>query len=180
MFDYASALTDWTVDELDDETDGALEVALRSLLDDDEIGFKARWRAVGTNLRAGMVRVVVAVDRQTEDLSRVISFINDHSDLDVRLVVIEKYRDPGGDVVLSSTTPILSDEQVAKSRGGSTSRRQLPPRPEFQVVLEAYSAIEDAPLSLIGRARNYRQLKHPDWPKSLHYEFYNVGNEVYV
>ena len=40
VFDYASALTDWTVDELDDATGGALETALRKLLEEDEVAFK--------------------------------------------------------------------------------------------------------------------------------------------
>ncbi len=176
VFDYASALTDWTVDELDEQTDGMTEAALRSLLDEDESTFRARWRAVGTNLRAGMVRVIVAVDEQTEELSRVVSFINEHSDLDVRLVVVEKYRDPNGDAVFSSTTPILSDDQIASARSGSSARR-LAAREGFQAVLDAYDALEYRPLELSGRARNYRPLRHPDWPKAVHYEFLDArGN----
>lgn len=41
VFDYASALSAWTVDELDDRTDEALEAALRTFSEDDEGAFRS-------------------------------------------------------------------------------------------------------------------------------------------
>ena len=177
VFDYASALSAWTVDELDDHTDGALETALYTFSEDDEAAFRARWRAVAANLRSGMVRVVAAVDEHTDELSRVIEFINDHSDLDVRLLVVEKYRDTSGDLLFSSTTPIITDEQVKAARAGS-SARGIPPRDKFVAVLEAYEALDNRPLELHGRARRYRQLRHPDWPGGVHYELFDQTRSV--
>ena len=177
VFDYAATLTDWTVDELNSQTEGSLEEALRSLSDGDDTNFKTRWQSTGTNLRAGMVRVVVAVDEQTEDLSRIISFINDHSDLDVRLTVVKKYRDPSGDTVFSSTTPVLSEDNLAPSSAGS-ARQKRSIRPAFEAVLQSYGTIDARPLDWVGGASNYRILRVPSWPGGIHYEFLDTGARV--
>lgn len=61
--DYLSALTNLTVDELDARVGGRLDSALRSFSEadaDDE--FERRWQAVAANLRAGLARLVVALD----------------------------------------------------------------------------------------------------------------------
>ena len=178
VFDYAAALSDWTVDELDAATDGALEEGL-GLLAADEATFKTRWRTVGSNLRAGTVRVVVAVDRMTDELSRVISFINDHSDLDVRLVVIEKYRDPDGGLVFASSTPILSKVPTV----GFGARGKTPASAQFKAVLASYGAREDRAAELWGKSRVYRQVRVPGWPADVHYEFRKgrrIGTDLHL
>ena len=179
VFDYAASLAERTVDEVDSDVSGAVERALREFSEDEE-QFKVRWQALGANLRAGSLRIIVAVDMESEDLSRVIGFINDHSDLDVRLIVIEKYRDPGGVCVYSSTATI-----TANSAGTPTprSKKRRQPRPEFQAVLDAWEDLERAPLSLRGRAAGYRQLKPEGWPNGLHYEFLDssrIGIEIHL
>lgn len=178
VFDYAATLTDWTVDELNSQTEGCLEEALRSLSNGDDTNFKERWRSTGTNLRAGVVRVVVAVDQQTEDLSRIISYINDHSDLDVRLTVVKKYSDPSGDTVFSSTTPVLSEDNLPTSSVGGRTRA-----PELVAVLRSYEAIDERPLELSqdGRAIRYCQLLVPGWPEDggVHYEFLVAGSRIH-
>ncbi len=94
IVDYLSALTAMTVDELDQEVDGKLELALKTFDAEDEDAFGRRWKAVGTNLRAGFARMIVAVDESPSDLQRIVRFLSEHSNLDIRLVAISKFDDP--------------------------------------------------------------------------------------
>jgi hypothetical protein len=95
VFDYVSSLTLLTVDELDQKVAGTLKEAIRVLCQEEseEDAIEKCWQACGVNLRAGKARVVVAIDEASEDLIRILRFLNDHSDLDVRLVELKKYLD---------------------------------------------------------------------------------------
>ena len=94
VVDYVATLTQLTVDELDALVDGSLEIALRSFdgeTDEDDSAFEKRWQAAGVNLRAGLARIVVALDEAPDYLVRIIRFLAQHSNLDVRLVTVAKY-----------------------------------------------------------------------------------------
>ena len=78
-FDYVSDLTQLTIDELDDLVDGALMGALEELA--GRIPVNTIRKQCGTNLRAGLIKLVIAVDSASEDLIRIVRYINDHSDL---------------------------------------------------------------------------------------------------
>lgn len=95
VFDYVSSLTLLTVDELDQKVAGALKEAIRIIgrKESEEDAVEKCWQSCGANLRAGKARVVVAIDEASEDLIRIIRFLNEHSDLDVRLVELKKYLD---------------------------------------------------------------------------------------
>jgi len=61
-----------TVDELDRAVGGAVEKALRSFhaSEEQEHEFERLWSSVGTNLRDGLQRYVIAVDDPPTDLQR--------------------------------------------------------------------------------------------------------------
>ena len=95
IVDYLSALTTMTVDELDLGVEGKLEAALKSFDGPNGLeGFEQRWQALGANLRAGFARIVVALDEEPTDLRRIVRFLSEHSNLDIRLVTISKFVDP--------------------------------------------------------------------------------------
>lgn len=96
IVDYLSALTALTVDELDARTEGALKDALRSFdpPGGDPASFERRWQACGANLRAGLARIVVALDSAPTDLERIVQFLSERSNLDIRLVTISKFVEP--------------------------------------------------------------------------------------
>ena len=71
--DYITALTDKTVDELDEETGAQLSQAIRSF-DESDVEFERRWRAIGANLRAGLARLIVAVDGSNPGLNECFVF----------------------------------------------------------------------------------------------------------
>ena len=95
VFDYVSSLALLTVDELDQKVVGALKETIRIIgrKESEEDAIEKCWQSCGANLRAGKARVVVAIDEASEDLIRILRFLNEHSDLDVRLVELKKYLD---------------------------------------------------------------------------------------
>lgn len=128
VFDYVSALSQYTVDELDRELDGRLEEALRGFCkdNDENTTLDKLWEACSINLRAGRVRVVVAVDDAAEELVRIMQYISDHSDLDIRLVTVKKYNTPDNDLILVPNLLVLggANKQVSKGGNESLSARQ--------------------------------------------------------
>lgn len=92
IVDYLSALTTLTVDELDSQVEGKLETALKSFdFPENRESFERRWQALGANLRAGLARIVVALDHAPTDLKRIVQFLSERSNLDIRLVTISKF-----------------------------------------------------------------------------------------
>jgi hypothetical protein len=89
--DYVSSLTAMTVDELDQLVDGRLEKALYQLTLDDITQFESLWRNVGTNLRAGRARLIMALDDSTPPLERIFHFLTRSSNLDIQLLIVQLY-----------------------------------------------------------------------------------------
>ena len=102
IFDYVSAFTQFTIYEFDDAVNGSLMIAINKLLDDQSNSDRgeAIKKKCSSNLRAGRAKLVLAVDKARDDLTRIVEYINDHSDLDVRLVAIKKYPDKNKDSIL--------------------------------------------------------------------------------
>jgi len=175
VFDYVSALTLMTVDELNNAVDGALRAAMGSFAgnSDAEKHLDKLWQACGANLRSGQARVVVAVDGAPEDLIRIIRFINDHSDLDVRLVAIRKYAH-------ADEGTIFVPSLLVHGR-----KRPPPPppeklAPEFEAVLAAYARIAPKGLEARGGGATVRTIRPEAWPESIHYEFLDRRDDIGV
>ena len=169
IVDYVSILTAMTVDELDEGVQGKLEEALRTFdtAGADPEGFDHRWQQVGTSLRAGQARYVIVVDEAPPDLERIVRFLIQRSELDIRLVRVSRYPDPAGPELYVSTN--LVDIAPSERTHGTGDRKA--PSVEFQAVLDAYAGMATGDLQLLGRAANYRQIRPSDWPRGLHYEF---------
>lgn len=181
VFDYVSSLAELTVRELDQLVGGELARALRSFDaedGDDEAAFQARWGACADALRAGNVRVVVAIDSAPQELIRIVRFVNDHADLDVRLVEVGRYEERGRGSILVPKILVLADETKVVERSRATASDS------FVAVLNAYNAQCGAGLSATGRAAGYRQIKPEGWPKALHYELMDgarrLGVEIHI
>lgn len=171
-FDYVSALTLLTVDELNESLDGKLEEAINTLsdkFDDSGKTFEYLWQQCGTNLRAGKVRLVVVIDEASEDLIRIVRFINDHSDIDVRLVEILKYEN-----ITSIDESILVPNLIVHGGGNQVSYKSNS-NTENDMIIESitseYNKIADSKLLISNKNRSYRQIYVTGWPTSIHYEF---------
>lgn len=167
LIDYVSALTSYTVDELNEAVEGKLEATIAQMTE-DETAQKKIWQTAGTSLRAGMARYILALDKAPADLERIVSFLAKRSNLDIRLVIISKYTAPDGLTVYVPLNTIDESESGSLTLSPNSPR---PPSAELQAVIDAYNAMENQPLPLLGEDRGCRQLRSPDWPETgLHYE----------
>lgn len=178
LIDYVSILTSYTVDELDQSVDGALDKALRcfSIESDDEDSIEQRWQAVGTNLRAGLARYVIVVDELPDELERIVRFLVERSNLDIRLVQVQKYPDQTGQVIYVPFNVV----DLAPSERPRVIGAQPEIAAEFQAVLDAYQVKGEPGFPLIGQGRIYRLVRPSTWAPSLglHYEFYKTSTGV--
>lgn len=94
----------------------------------DEEEFRA---AVDDNLRSGSMRLIIATDEITDELKRIVSYLNSHTTTNVEFLALEMRRavDEGVEVLL----PAIYGEESAreKKRSGrrvraSTARRCSP------------------------------------------------------
>lgn len=180
IIDYLSALTSLTVDELDVQVDGSLEEALHSFDEQSTAGagFERRWQSVGANLRAGLARVVLVLDSMPPDLERIGRFLSEHTNLDIRLVTINKHQAPEIGSVFVPHVAIISEGEPAPRRSdGPKLIRQ-----ELAAVVTAYDQIAPADLRTHGTADRYRKIRPPEWPAgmNLHYEFIQARGVIGV
>lgn len=177
--DYLSALTDLTVDELDQLVNGSLEAALREFSSDEQAGksFDRRWLAVGTNLRAGLARMVVALDDSPAALQRIFGFLARSSSMDVQLLTVERFTSPVGDVFVPRFVVVGGDGRGVKAPAG-----QSQPKPQLLQAADAYNAIALPDLKAVGVASYYRQVRPPAWPTSFrtHYELMTTKYQIRV
>lgn len=176
--DYITALTDKTVDELDEQTGAQLSQAIRTF-DESDVEFERRWKAIGANLRAGLARLIVAVDGSNPSLERMLRFLAEKSELDVQLVVVEQYK---GNSDLSVFVSRQTFTQASVSDAPTTTI-------DNSRLLEAVGKYnETAPndLKAVGVSQNYRQIRPANWPQGCraHYEFYqtqaHIGAEIHI
>lgn len=175
--DYLSALTSLTVDELDARVGGRLEPALRSFSEAEaEDEFERRWQAVGANLRAGLARLVVALDEAPSDLERIVRFLARTSDLDVQLMTVQRFVDPGAGEIL---VPFFVVTRTSQDRVSPTSTSRKPP-PELLASVDAYNAVAPDGLRAVGVSPGYRQIRPPNWPPGMrtHYEFRQTSQQL--
>jgi hypothetical protein len=175
VVDYVSALTRLTVDELDAQVEGSLETALRSFdAGTNADSFDRRWQAVGSNLRAGLARVVLVLDDVSPDLERIVRFLSERSNLDVRLVTISKYE--------ALKVGTLYVPRIVITAQGDAPMGPRPMRPELAEVVHAYDDIAPNDLRSRGKAENYRQIRPSEWPAAfnMHYEFLRASGQIRV
>ena len=177
--DYVSSLGEYTAQELDDLVEGALAAALQAWEEEEGTGdFGRTWKRCGSLLRAGELRVIVAMDSAPSELVRIMRFLNDHSDLDIRLIEIAKYHDEdGGELFVPNV--IIRNANIEEA-----PRKRVMPE-ALARVLSIYNATADEDRRTTGRASHYRQIKLSRWPGSLHYEFLSyapdrVGVELHL
>jgi hypothetical protein len=166
-FDYIADLSELTFEELDDLVDGALTGALQELAGPAES--TSLRKQCATNLRAGRVRLVIAVDAAGEDLTRIVRYITDHSDIDVRLVCVSKF-DKGKILV----------PRVLVARATDAPGQRTSPDTAFEAAIKAYDQKAEEEWRTRGHGRSWRLLGPDKWPGSIHYEFMNRENEVGV
>ena len=174
-FDYVADLSSMTFEELDDMVDGALSVALQELGGAEQS--MALRKQCATNLRAGRIRLVIAVDSAGEDLIRIVRYITDHSDIDVRLVCISRF--DGGKILVPRILVSRSSDAPVTVGHSPVTKKDLDPA--FAAVINAYDQIAEEQWQTRGHGRTYRQIYPDQWPNNdVHYEFCNEDDAVWV
>lgn len=172
ILEYASLLSSLTVDELDSIARGALNETLHAFAVEGETTFEDLRKACGTHLRAGQVRIVIAVDEAPDGLIQIFEFLSRRSDLDIRLVRLHKYFLKTGEVLVVPNL-VVKPENIGP-------RKLVDPR--FMQVILAYQDVapEEFPIWEEGE---------PDWrlvcPRTwknlwVHYEFCDWGKTIGV
>jgi hypothetical protein len=172
ILEYASLLSSLTVDELDSIARGALSETLHAFAVEGETTFEDLRKACGTHLRAGQVRIVIAVDEAPDGLIQIFEFLSRRSDLDIRLVRLHKYFLKTGEVLVVPNL-VVKPENIGP-------HKLVDPR--FMQVILAYQDVapEEFPIWEEGE---------PDWrlvcPRAwknlwVHYEFCDWGKTIGV
>lgn len=175
VFDYVSTLADHTLVELDEFTGGGLDRALRSFADAEEGNdYEQLRRTCSTELRAGKVRVSIVVDTASDSLVRIMAFMNEHSDLDVRLIAVQKHERDGIEVFAPQPLVIAREEKSVGRRTRSEVGEAL------GAAISAFDDHEPHGLTTYQRSRasGYRQIRIPNWPNRYHFEFVDSANGV--
>lgn len=173
LIDYVATITTYTVDEFNDLLDGALENVLSEICIDDA-EFRRKRQLIGSYLRAGVVRYILVVDTVNQDLERIVKFLALRSNLDIRLVSVEKYISENGETIFVPKNIIAESESSSELSDPSSDKTV---NSALISVVEAYNAIPNV-IPIVGSARHYRQIKIDGWPKGVHYEFIRRSGTV--
>ncbi|KAF5064471.1 hypothetical protein DSECCO2_283950 [anaerobic digester metagenome] len=172
ILEYASLLSNLTVDELDSIARGALNETLQAFATEGGATFEDLRKACGTHLRAGQVRIIIAVDETPEGLIQIFEFLSRRSDLDIRLVQLHKY--------LLKTGEILVVPNLLVKPENIRSRKLIDPR--FMQVIFAYQDIAPEGFPVWEEDEPDWRLVCPSAWKELwvHYEFCDWGKTIGV
>jgi hypothetical protein len=140
IFAYAAGLWEITYEEFDRLFAASLQG--KSLADAIRAGFDESeamdWReedfraAVSHNLRAGRFTLIIAVDRITEELKRIVPYINTHTIPEVRFIALEVGYVKDGDVEIIQ--PLTYGQE-------SVAEKQVASRSDQEQVNEVFRAI---------------------------------------
>jgi hypothetical protein len=166
--DYVSFLTQLTANELNSRVGGGLERAIESLFPDDDEAQDRTWTAVDTNLRAGEMRFLIALDAAADGLERMVRFLSERSNLDVGLVTVSKFGEAA-----------TSEFYVPQVRVGPNQNESVPApvgtsgsfAKELSEIEEAFRPLCPPEFALGPVQRDHVKVFLPDVDRSCHYEF---------
>jgi len=166
LCDSLSAMRNLTPDEANERSAGFLEETLRSMAGaegaenpDDRLALvKSNF---GSYLRAGQVRGIVVLDAAPDDLIREFSYLNEHSDLDLRLLVVERYR-------LGRTEYFYHSRFLVSGKTDPEMKRQ---RLRLRLIDEAFSKMKAPLFSTRVTGSENVSVYREGWPEAVHYEF---------
>jgi hypothetical protein len=176
MLDYAAnAVAYWPIEHIKASyisECGRLEISPQDNLEqflDGRIDEDAFWRKVKTNLQAGRIRMLFVADQIPNDLKRIIEFMNEQMDpAEVLGIEIRQFTDGK----LKTIAPfVVGQTSGAETRKQSISPVQRQPREGLQEAVDTFNDLADGKYTADGEANNYRQIKIPVFPASMHYEF---------
>lgn len=173
LCDSLSAMRNLTPDEVNERSAGLLEEILQSMagVEGGEENPADRLALVKSNvasyLRAGQIRGgIIVLDAAPDDLIREFSYLNEHSDLDLRLLVVERYR-LGRHEYFYHSRFLVSGEVDPEMKGGQRLR--------LRSIVEKFSKMKLPIFSTHATGMENVRVYREGWPAAVHYEFDDRG-----
>lgn len=165
LCDNLSAMGGLSPDDVNERSAGLLEETFQSMVDaEGEENPEARLAQVKSNfasyLRAGQVRGIIVLDAAPDDLIREFGYLNEHSDLDLRLLVVERYR-------LGRHEYFYHSRFLVSGEVDPEIKRQ---RLRLRLIVEKFSKMKPPIFSTHATKESVRVYRE-GWPAAVHYEF---------
>ena len=176
ILEYASLLSNLTVDELDSVSGEKLSETLQIFAREETENFDDLRKNCGMHLKAGEIRIIVAVDRAPESLIQIFEFLCKRSNLDIRLVQVNRYLTNKNEEIIVPN--ILVKPDTIKSRDLVN--------PLFMNVVLEYQKIAPEGFPLWDDDYpDWKQVCPPSWREiDIHYEFLeenkSIGVEIHL
>lgn len=175
LCDHLSAMQNLTFDEADTRSAGLLEEVIQRMADaGGEEERVERLNLVKENvasyLRTGRIRGIIALDAAPDGLIREFSYLNEHSDLDLRLLVVERYR-------LSRDEYFYHSRFLVSGKQDLEMKRQ---RLRFRLVVGKFSRMKAPVFSTRLTGRESVRVYREGWPAAVHYGFSDRKDSISI
>ncbi|WP_292366191.1 MULTISPECIES: hypothetical protein [unclassified Methanoculleus] len=175
LCDRLSAMGGLTPDEVNERSAGLLEENLQLMAGaEGEENPEDRLARLKSNfasyLRAGQIRGIIVLDAAPDDLIREFSYLNEHSDLDLRLLVVERYR-------------LIRHEYFYHSRflvSGKTDPEIKRQRLRLRSIVEKFSKMKPPIFSTHATGSENVRVCREGWPAAVHYEFCDWKDSISI
>jgi hypothetical protein len=175
LCDYLSAMGRLTPDEVNERSAGLLEETFQSMADaegeENPVDRLALLKSnVASYLRAGQIRGIIALDAAPDDLIREFSYLNEHSDLDLRLLVVERYR-------LGRHEYFYHSRFLVSGEAEPEIKRQ---RLRLRLIVEKFSKMKPPVFSTHVTGTDNVRVYREGWPAAVHYEFSDWKDSISI
>jgi hypothetical protein len=173
MLDYAAnAVAYWPIEHIQssfiaecekngDDSAEKLESFLGERMSED-----AFWTTVKTNLQAGRIRMLFVADQIPNELKRIIEFMNEQMDpAEVLGIELKHFTDGKFRTIVPA---VFGQTSMAQSRKKSFLGQA---DEDLEESVRLFNEMQFKPYFAEGGGWAYRQVKVPNFPKKLHYEF---------
>ncbi|WP_292519641.1 hypothetical protein [Methanoculleus sp.] len=174
LCDHLSAMGNLTPDEVNERSAGLLEETFQSIAGaEGEENPEARLAQVrstfASDLGSGRIRGIIVLDTAPDDLIREFSYLNEHSDLDLRLLVVERYR-------LGRHEYFYHSRFLVSGEAALEIKRQ---RLRLRLIVETFSKMKLPIFSTHATEENVRVCRE-GWPAAVHYEFRDWRDSISI
>ena len=165
VIDYISDISYMNYHSLDELTDGKLEDVINNIDNENKLP-----KIVNSSINSGSIKMIIAVDHANNDLKRIMLFLKERTNFDVRLVEISKYNN--GESLFPIIIVDTHNLNLIKSNITKTKQNSNNDRNEiFENVISIYNSKIDYELKTRTESKDYRQIRPSNWLSVIHYEF---------
>ncbi|MFA7562074.1 MAG: hypothetical protein WCY70_01390 [Methanoculleus sp.] len=174
LCDHLSAMSSLAPDAVNMRTGGLLEETFQSMAgvegsENPDERLILTKNSFASYLRAGQIRGIIVLDAAPDDLIREFSYLNEHSDLDLRLLVVERYR-------LSRNEYFYHSRFLVSGESDPEMKRQ---RLRLRLVVEIFSKMKLPVFSTHATGEDIRVYRE-GWPGEVRYVFSDWKDSISI